>query len=135
MIAAAGKIYMRLLDALGWRLRRVFGDHYVDRLLVNLARLWRPLLTKPVFIGITGSAGKSTTKELLVGVLSYHGRGVANPGTLNMVAEVAKTILRAMPWHSFCISEVGAPEPNSMDEPLALLRPDIAIVTDRKSVV
>ncbi len=129
MIAAAGKIYMRLLDALGWRLRRVFGDHYVDRLLVNLARLWRPLLTKPVFIGITGSAGKSTTKELLVGVLSYHGRGVANPGTLNMVAEVAKTILRAMPWHSFCISEVGAPEPNSMDEPLALLRPDIAIVT------
>ena len=107
MITVAGKIYMRLLDALGWRLRRVFGDHRIDRILVGLARLWRPLLTKPVFIGITGSGGKSTTKELLVGVLSYQGRGVANPGTLNMVAEVAKTILQAMPWHSFCITEVG----------------------------
>ena len=107
----------------------MFGDHYIDRLLVNLARLWRPLLKKPVFIGITGSAGKSTTKELLVGVLSYQGRGVANPGTLNMVAEVAKTILQAMPWHTFCVSEVGAPEPGAMDEPLALLQPSVGIVT------
>lgn len=120
---------MHLFDALGWRLRRVFGDHHIDRLLVNLGRIWRPLLTKPVFIGITGSAGKSTTKELLVGVLSYRGRGVANPGTLNMVAEVAKTILQATPWHSFCISEVGAPKPGSMDEPLALLQPSVGIVT------
>ena len=129
MLTSLGKLYVRFLDALGWRLRRVFGDHRIDRLLVGLARHWRPLLTKPIFIGITGSAGKSTTKELLVGVLSYKGRGVANPGTLNMVAEVAKTILQAHPWHSFCISEIGAPEPGAMDEPLALLQPSIGIVT------
>ena len=129
MFISLGKLYMRLLDALGWRARKVFGDNRIDRLLIGLARQWRPMLTKPVFIGITGSAGKSTTKELLIGVLSHHGRGVANPGTLNMVAEVAKTILQAQPWHSFCISEVGAHEPGSMDEPLALLQPTIGIVT------
>ena len=129
MFISLGKLYMRLLDALGWRARRVFGDNRIDRLLVGLARQWRPTLTKPVFIGITGSAGKSTTKELLIGVLSHHGRGVANPGTMNMVAEVAKTILQAQPWHSFCISEIGAHEPGAMDEPLALLQPSVGIVT------
>jgi UDP-N-acetylmuramoyl-tripeptide--D-alanyl-D-alanine ligase len=129
MISVLGKTYTRLLDALGWRLRGVLGDDRVDRLLVNFARLWRPLLRKPAFIGITGSGGKSTAKELLLGVLSYRGRGVGNPESLNMVAEVAKTILRAHPWHNFCISELGAHQPAAMNEPLALLRPSIGIVT------
>ncbi len=122
-------VVMRLFNALGWRLRGVLGDDKVDRLLVFLSRCWRPVLKKPMFIGITGSGGKSTAKELLAGILSHHGRGVANPETMNMVAEVAKVILRTHPWHTYCISEIGAHKPTAMDEPLSLLRPDIGIVT------
>ena len=48
------KAFIRVRNAIGWRLRRVFGDHAVDAAMIACARRWRPLLKKPLFIGITG---------------------------------------------------------------------------------
>ena len=101
----------------------------MDDFLVNLARRWRPVLRKPVFIGISGSAGKTTAKELLQGILSSGSSGVANPGTMNVLPEVAKTILRTRRSHAFCISELSEDHPGVMDKNLDLFQPDIAIVT------
>ena len=129
MIAAPRKAGDRLMAALDWRVRSVFGDPTMDRWVVNLARAWRPRLKKPVFIGITGSAGKTTTKELLLGVLSHASRGIANPGTLNVLPEVAKTVLRVRRKHDFCIAEMTEDRPGVMDEQLSLLQPSIGIVT------
>ena len=119
----------RLAQALDWRVRQLFGDARMDHWLVGVAKVWRPRLKNPRFIGITGSAGKTTTKELLLGVLSYKSRGIANPGTLNVLPEVAKTILRVRPKHAFCIAELTEDRPGVMDEQLALLQPSIGIVT------
>ncbi len=116
-------------EALDWRVRSVFGDDRMDGWMIRLARHWRPRLTKPVFVGITGSAGKTTTKELLFGVLSHTSSGIANPGTLNVLPEVAKTILRVRSRHAFCIAELTEDRPGVMDEQLALLQPSIGIVT------
>ncbi len=116
-------------EALDWRVRRVVGDDRMDRFVIRLARHWRPRVTKPVFVGITGSAGKTTTKELLLGVLSYKSRGIANPGTLNVLPEVAKTILRVRSDHAFCIAELTEDRPGVMDGQLSLLQPSIGIVT------
>ena len=116
-------------EALDWRMRRVVGDDRMDRFLIRLAVHWRPRVKKPVFIGITGSAGKTTTKELLLGVLSYRSRGIANPGTLNVLPEVAKTILRVRSDHAFCIAELTEDRPGVMDGQLSLLQPSIGIVT------
>ena len=121
--------YERVLDALDWRIRRVLGNALVDRNLVKLAHCWRPLLKKPVFIGVTGSAGKTTTKELLLGVLSHKGTGVGTPATQNLLPDVAKTILSVRQKHCFCVVELSESRPGEMDEPLALLKPDVAIVT------
>lgn len=121
--------YARVQRALGWRLRKLLGDEIVDRTFVKIAKHWRPILRKPVFIGITGSAGKTTTKELLLGVLSHRRQGIANPASLNVLPEVAKTILRLRPTHDFCVAEMGAPEPGALNEPLALFQPNIGIVT------
>ncbi|MEN6585486.1 MAG: aminoacyl-tRNA hydrolase [Sulfuricella sp.] len=87
------------------------------------------MLKKPVFIGITGSAGKTTTKELLLGMLSHKGKVIGNSESLNKVEEVAKTILSVRPTHDFCVSELGADKPDSLSESLVMLQPGIGIVT------
>lgn len=119
----------RLFHATAWRIRKLLGDRRVDDFLVKLALRWRPVLRKPVFIGIAGSAGKTTAKELLHGILSGELIGTANPGTLNVLPEVAKTILRTRPSHAFCISELSEDHPGVMDDNLSLFQPDIVILT------
>ena len=121
--------FNRLSDAAAWRVRRLLGDGRVDRAWVAVARRWRPALKRPVFIGVTGSAGKTTTKELLFGILSAHRKGVASPGSLNVLPEVAKTVMRVRPNHDFCVVELSEAAPGVMVEHLGLLSPSIAIVT------
>ena len=97
MLVTLNHSFVRLSNALAWRVRRMVGDALIDRTIVELARCWRPVLRKPVFIGIIGSAGKTTTKELLLSVLSLKGQGTTNPDSLNALPEVAKTLLRTRP--------------------------------------
>ena len=121
--------FLHLRDALGWRLRGLIGDRAVDRIVIARARRWRPKLRKPVFIGVTGSAGKTTTKELLLGMLSHKGRGVANRGSYSNVDMIAEAILRSRKSHDFFVTELSGHRANEMDENLPLVRPSIGIVT------
>ena len=127
--SAAHKKLIHLRDALAWRLHALLGDRVVYGALLVSARLWRSMLTKPVFIGVTGSAGKTTTKELLLGMLSHRGKGVGNYSSYNNIEEIAKPMLRLRPSHAFFVAEVPGHKPDAMDKPLALLRPSIGIVT------
>ena len=61
--------------------------------------------------------------------MSHKGPGVGNPATQNLLPDVAKTILSARRKHCFCVVELSESRPGEMDEPLALLKPDVAIVT------
>ena len=119
----------RLRDAAAWRVRRVLGDARVDSAWVAVAKAWRPTLKRPVFIGVTGSAGKTTTKELLLGILSASKKGVASPGSLNVLPEVAKTVMRVRPSHDFCVVELSEAVPGVMDNHVSLLRPSVGVVT------
>ncbi|MBL8421000.1 MAG: hypothetical protein JNK92_10220 [Dechloromonas sp.] len=116
-------------NAMGWRLRRVFGDHAVDAAMISCARRWRPLLKKPQFIGVTGSAGKTTTKELLLGMLSHKGQAVGNDGSYSNIDKQAEALLRLAPSHSFFVTELSGHRSGEMDENLPLVQPSIGIVT------
>jgi aminoacyl-tRNA hydrolase len=129
MAAARAKAFSSVRNALAWRLRRLVGDGLVDATFVKVAHRWRRLLRRPVCIGITGSAGKTTTKELMLGMLSAARRGSGNPGTLNALPEIAKTLLRVRPTDDFCVAELDETRPGELDEVLALLRPRVGIVT------
>ena len=129
MRAAMGKAFERVRDALAWRIRKYVGNQIVDRTIVTIARPWRPFLRRPTFIGITGSAGKTTTKELLAGILAHQKRGIWSRSSDNRPTDVAKTILRLRPTHDFCIAELSEGRPGELDQALAILRPDIGIVT------
>ncbi|MEO8304498.1 MAG: Mur ligase family protein, partial [Betaproteobacteria bacterium] len=129
MDPALRRTFRFLRDGIGWRLKRLIGDQASDRFFIEMARRWRPLVNKALFVGIAGSAAKTTTKELAVGILARQRRVIGNPLSLNSDVEVANTILRVRRNHDFCIAELDEQRPGAMDEPLALLQPSIGIVT------
>jgi len=75
-----------------------------SQFLLLLARLWRPLLFRTTFIGITGSVGKSTCKECLAAILSAHFPTAKTLFNQNEHDGVPRTILRVRPWHRFAWS-------------------------------
>ncbi len=129
MLFPLGLTVNKLRGAIGWRLRGVFGDRRVDRVMIACARRWRRLLKKPVFIGVTGSAGKTTTKELLLGMLSHRGGAVGNDGSFSNIDKIAEALLRLMPWHSYFVTELSGHRQGEMDDNLPLVQPSIGIVT------
>ena len=123
------QLFARARGAIGWRIRRLIGDRAIYIPLIWSAMFWRSLLVRPAFIGIVGSGGKTTAKELLFAVLSRSSRGVASTGTLNNYVALAYTLWRVRPWHKFCIAELSENQPGVVCEQLALLRPSVGIVT------
>lgn len=96
---------------------------------VAAARARRRSLDGPIFIGITGSAGKTTTKDLVAHVLGTTLRGTKTPLNDNRISSVAGTIFRTTARHAFSVVEVAAWRPGSVAELAGLLRPDVAVVT------
>jgi UDP-N-acetylmuramoyl-tripeptide--D-alanyl-D-alanine ligase len=72
----------------------------------QIARFWRRKLDVRV-IGITGSVGKSTTKELVAEVLEKRFRTLKNPGNLNNEIGLPLTMLRLSEGHQTAVLEMG----------------------------
>ena len=94
-----------------------------------MAFLWRRLLVRTTFIAVTGSLGKTTTKDCLAALLSSLGRTAKSYRNLNARAGVSITILRTMPWHRFSVVELGTGGPGSLGPAARLLRPHIVVIT------
>ena len=123
------QLFARTRDAIDWRVRRLIGDRAIYMPLKYSAMLWRSLLLRPAFIGIVGSAGKTTAKELLFAVLSRSGKGIANTGSRNNFVALAYTLWRVRPWHKFCIAELSEDHHGVLDELLGLQKPRIGWLT------
>jgi UDP-N-acetylmuramyl pentapeptide synthase len=105
---------------------------HLAKLVVRLAKTYR--LTLGAFgtlccIGVTGSCGKTTTKDLIAAILATQARG-RRTNKLHKIPEfVARTIFTVLPWHRFCVHELSGHEPGTMAESVDLFRPDIGVVT------
>jgi UDP-N-acetylmuramoyl-tripeptide--D-alanyl-D-alanine ligase len=95
---------------------------------VAAATLHRRRLTGVAFIGVTGSCGKTTTKELIAGALRTELRGRNSPGEGNGLAVVTKTVLRTTARDAFCVIEMAL-ENGSLARAARVVRPRIAVVT------
>jgi UDP-N-acetylmuramoyl-tripeptide--D-alanyl-D-alanine ligase len=93
------------------------------------ATLHRRGLKRVSFIGVTGSCGKTTTKELIAAALASELRGRKTPGEGNGLAVTAKTVLRTTSRDAFCVLEVAAGNPGDLARTARLVRPRIAVVT------
>ncbi len=117
----------RLLQAAVRRLRRIRRSTRA-RLLTAFTYLWRSLMVRTTLIAITGSTGKTTTKECLAAILRSHGATMSTIQNQNDVFGVPPTLRRMRPWHRFAVIEVGVGAPGDMRRLARLVRPDIAIV-------
>jgi len=123
---------MRPGAALNW-LRRGGGPRTqaaYQKPVIAAAYAWRWALRATSFVGITGSAGKTTTKELLFAALATRHRCICNFDSDNALYPTARTVLRTAPWIRYCIQEVGIFRPGFLDTTLSLLRPRVGIVTN-----
>ncbi len=94
------------------------------------ARLHSIWLSQTTFIGITGSAGKTTTKNLTHLILGAFYPTASSLGSFNVGFAVAETVLATEKKHQFCVIEIGATKPGSLDLPLRLVTPTIGVLTN-----
>ena len=80
-------------------------------------------------IGITGSVGKTSTKDLLAAVLRVAGRTHASPASFNNAIGVPLTLLGATGTEWALVVEIGTNAPGEIADLAALARPDVGVVT------
>ncbi len=97
--------------------------------LTALARGWRKK-SRALVLGVGGSNGKTTTKELLAAILAVAGPTLATRGNLNNHIGVPLTLLRLEPGHRFAVIEMGANHAGEIAALAALAEPQIALVTN-----
>ncbi len=107
----------------------------VDETRRGLGRLgacWRKRFA-PVVIAITGSNGKTTTREMLASILRAHAgedAALATHGNLNTDIGVPLTLLRMNDSHRYCAIELGMNHPGEIADLAALAQPTVALVTN-----
>lgn len=99
------------------------------RFLQDLANYHRKKFEIPV-IGITGSNGKTSTKELINAVLSKKYNVLATIGNLNNHIGVPLTLLRMNAQHEVAIIEMGANKPGDIKELCDIAEPNLGIITN-----
>ena len=97
--------------------------------LQQIARFWRRKLDLRV-IGITGSVGKSTTKEMIAEVLSTRYRTLKSPGNLNNELGLPLTVLKLSDGHQRAVMEMGFYVPGEIAFLCDIALPQVGVVTN-----
>jgi UDP-N-acetylmuramoyl-tripeptide--D-alanyl-D-alanine ligase len=98
--------------------------------LHEIARRWTRMHPDLVRVAITGSNGKTTTKELVAAMLSRAGATVHSHGNYNSDIGLPVELLRIRPEHRYGVFELGMNRPGEMAELTELVNPDIAVITN-----
>ncbi len=97
--------------------------------LKSIAEYYRKTLRIPV-VGITGSVGKTSTKEFIAGVLSEKYNVLKTQGNYNNEIGVPLTLLRIREEHEAAVIEMGISDFGEMHRLSKMARPDIAVITN-----
>ncbi|MGB5635199.1 MAG: UDP-N-acetylmuramoyl-tripeptide--D-alanyl-D-alanine ligase [Waterburya sp.] len=95
----------------------------------QIARWWRDRFEIPV-IGVTGSVGKTSTKELISAVLSTQGKVLKTEGNFNNEIGVPKTLLQITPEHSYAVIEMAMRGAGEIALLTNIARPTIGVITN-----
>jgi UDP-N-acetylmuramoyl-tripeptide--D-alanyl-D-alanine ligase len=97
--------------------------------LARAGHSWREALDIPV-IGVAGSNGKTTAKEMTAAILSRAGSVLATRGNLNNHIGVPLTLLRLESAHRFAVIEMGANRAGEVAELVKIARPTVGLITN-----
>ena len=98
------------------------------RALGALAAQWRSRFD-PVVVGVTGSAGKTTVKEMIAAILSRSGPTLVTRGNLNNEIGVPLTLFRMSASHQGAVIEMGANHAGEIGRLADMARPGIGVIT------
>jgi UDP-N-acetylmuramoyl-tripeptide--D-alanyl-D-alanine ligase len=101
--------------------------------LQQIARDWRDTLSVRV-IGVTGSIGKSTTKELVADILSQRYCTIKNPGNLNNEIGLPLSLLRLTEAHDRAVLEMGFYVPGEIALLCEIAKPHVGVITNVSEV-
>lgn len=82
----------------------------------------------PITVGITGSSGKTTVKEMVASILSRKGKVLATKGNFNNDIGVPLTLLRLEQDHEYAVIEMGANHLGEIAYTTNLVKPDVATI-------
>lgn len=99
------------------------------RALGDIAHFWRSRFTAPV-IAITGSSGKTTTKEMAAGIINQARPVLKTEGNFNNLIGLPLTIFRMSEEHEAAILEMGTSFPGEIARLTEIARPDIGLITN-----
>ncbi len=106
-----------------------FQTESTQKFLHDLASAYRNHITCP-FIGITGSNGKTTTKDLLTHVLSASMKTMSTKGNFNSTIGVPLSIFECNGNEDIAIIEMGASMPGEIEYICNIVRPNMGIITN-----
>lgn len=95
----------------------------------KIAHWWRETLDIPI-IGITGSVGKTTTKELISAVLSTQGKVLKTEANYNNEIGVPKTLLQIDESHNFAVIEMAMRGTGEIALLTEIVNPNIGVITN-----
>ncbi|PYQ00634.1 MAG: hypothetical protein DMF82_21585 [Acidobacteria bacterium] len=98
------------------------------RALSDLARHVRATAEVPI-VAVTGSAGKTTTKEMTAALLGTRGPVLKTEGNLNNQYGLPLSLLRLAPEHTAAVLELGMSAAGELRALTGLARPDVAVIT------
>lgn len=119
---------IHLADSIGFVKKYIF--HPVKRRIARYYLYLLQKLTDIKVIAITGSAGKTTTKEMLAAILGESGKTVHSEGNIDPVYNIPSTILKTPIGTKYLVLEMGVEYPGEMDFYLWLAKPDVGVITN-----
>jgi UDP-N-acetylmuramoyl-tripeptide--D-alanyl-D-alanine ligase len=97
--------------------------------LGDIARFQRQKINLPV-IAVTGSNGKTTTKEMIAWVLSAHARVLKNEGTKNNQIGLPQTLVQLTKKDQYAVVEIGTNHFGEVDYLAKIAKPNIGVITN-----
>ncbi len=125
--------YEHIKMAKGSDLRLYFFRWFIHPVKRRVARYYLSFLRKFFglkIVGITGSAGKTTTKEMLASILKLAGKTVYTVANIDPIYNIPTTILKCSSKTKYLILEMGVEYPGEMDFYLWLAKPDVGVITN-----
>src|SRR5512143_3450250 len=113
-----------------WTLPVIFRVDNSMAALQELARWWRMRLKDLRVVGITGSVGKSSTKELIATVLERDLVVLKSVGNLNNEIGLPLTLLQLEPKHQHAVLEMGMYAPGEIARLAELSKPIVGVITN-----
>ena len=129
MTAAASSEVLEAASLYGATVVRATRDDG-EEFMLRLARAWREKNPRWNVVGVTGSVGKTTTKDMLAAALSTTQRTHATRGNFNNLLGVPLTLFGATPSDSALVVEMGMNMPGEMERLADVVKPNVGVITN-----